>query len=332
MDRLLRMKLLLVPVFLCHAMLSSSQLCYNLTHEHNVNELNLSSKTISCFTNQNLSVPTNYIKLDLSNNMLDLLPEYIISPSLTEVYLQKNNFKNLSDKFWNHKCLQELHLEGNELSSVQGSVICNTTILSIDCQCDIIKSVIKHHCQNSKCPGNFTCSLESKPNEAIMYFYEQTCKDLNLLPLYIVLSLLVVVALLVLAVRGIKGNSETTSTKQDAESTSPHQQPRYISSARPACAATNPSRESPYEPAPQHKDYENVLIGPLHSAQRPNYASTVQPTPRYIATMNEDFYLQCDVDVNDQPVYSNTDAVYYDYSAEAVPSPRDDDIYILPDQ
>lgn len=332
MGRLLRMKLLYLQVFFYQTVFSSSQKCYNLTNAHESQKLNLSRQNISILSPENCSTLTNYIEIDLSNNQLQILPDYLISPNLTKVYLQHNNFKDLPDKFWNHTCLEELQLEENPLSSIRGSVICNTTKLKIDCRCDITKSVIKHHCLSSNCPKNFRCILQSQQEENITEFYEQTCQGLNLLPLYITFALLVAVGLVVLAIRGIKGNSETNSSKQDADSATPQEQPRYISSARSTSAAINLSRDSSYEPTPQHKDYENVLIGPLQSEQGQNYSVTVQPAPRYTTTKNEDFYMQCDAYVTDQPVYSNTDPVYYDYSSEAATAPQDDDVYILPDQ
>ncbi|KAJ1085428.1 hypothetical protein NDU88_005560 [Pleurodeles waltl] len=45
--------------------------------------------------------------------------------------------------------------------------------------------------------------------------------------------------------------------------------------------------------------------------------------------VDEDYYMQCDTNEGNQPIYGNTEQMYYNYAGPL--NQADDDVYIMPD-
>lgn len=274
--------------------------------------------------------------LDLSYNRLKELPEHFLSDAtaIKEINLGNNILEQLPENFLsNSSNLQVLKLEGNLLSKIPSSVFHSSLLnLSVDCKCDVANSIMQHlnnsltdHSKLSvTCTSSHASSLEKLGD-----FLEKNCVSHGYLILYIVLPILA----LCLIVAGVilylwkKKNSVDFGSKTDTEASPSNGQPRYTTRNTNVMGST--SNQGP------RQDYENVFIGHLQTKTKPyDYSKEQKKTEAPSKqTMEEDPYLESDVCEGNQPIYSNTQGVYYNYGnhGDIGINKEDDDVYILPD-
>ncbi|KAM4050152.1 leucine-rich repeat-containing protein 25 [Anomaloglossus baeobatrachus] len=301
---------------------------------NNCSDVILKEKSIKDIVTNGESQYGNVSKLDLSYNSIRVLPEGFLSNAikLLQVNLQSNNLERLPEDFLiNSSKLQILKLEDNQLSEIPTSVFHDTLqTLTVDCQCPLVNNILQI-INGSKYPNlNATCKLSSEltnPRD----FYEQNCSN-QYLALYIVLPIL----LIALIAGGIslymwkrKRSSSSFESKDAADMSPVHGQPRYM--------ATNIEGTATTLNQGQKQDYENVFVGYLPSTETKPYGylkNEHEPGAHSKHTTEDDIYLESDVNEGDQPIYTNTQGIYYNYSEPKLVKnqSKEEDVYILPDQ
>ncbi|XP_056430255.1 leucine-rich repeat-containing protein 25 isoform X2 [Hyla sarda] len=271
--------------------------------------------------------------LDISNNKLSDLPKDFLSTAnaLKEVHLEHNELKHLPEMFLsNSHALETVTLEGNPLSEIPASIFRETLVnLTVDCRCDLVSNVM--NALNYSEVVSATCK-ESAVLHNLKDFYDANCGN-QYLALYILLPTL----MLVLLVGGValyfwkrKRTSASLESKDAADKSPAHGQSRYTS-------RNIESTETTFSPG-NRQDYENVFVGHLTTETTPRgyLENDHRPgTHRSKHVAEEDIYLESDVNEGDQPIYTNTQGLYYNYSEpthEKSRSHEEDDVYILPDQ
>ncbi|XP_072261128.1 leucine-rich repeat-containing protein 25 [Pyxicephalus adspersus] len=279
-------------------------------------------------------------KLDLSHNRLAHLPEKFLSTAiaLKEINLGNNILEELPENFLsNSSKLQMLKLEGNRITKIPTSVFHSSLLnLSVDCTCDLARSIVQQLNTNSTDQSKpfvicTTSSITSK-FEKVEEFFARNCGSQSFLVLYIVLptvALGVIVGGVALYLWKKNNSSANIVSKTSTEKSPSHGQPRYMTRNMDVAASTlnqNPGQ-----------NYENVFVGHFQTNKtKPHEYLTEQSRSGapIEPTMEEDIYLESDVNEGDQPIYSNTQGVYYNYCdhGNIHINKEEDDVYILPDQ
>uniref|UniRef100_A0A803JIY5 Leucine-rich repeat-containing protein 25 n=1 Tax=Xenopus tropicalis TaxID=8364 RepID=A0A803JIY5_XENTR len=306
----------------------------NCNEMKTVNVTNNFIKHVKTFPNLSYEALTS---LDMSYNSIQTLPEDFLynAASLEVVNLAHNVISNLPEMFLvNSSALKHLSLEGNPLSSIPASVFQpSLQYLSINCECTIVEITRK---ANTFCHNGTICSFRCQKGLSwidIEEFYQNECKSV-LFVLYIVIAI-VTVALLVGGVTCFiyskKKKGANFESKENADKSPAHGQPRYMTRNMDTISpATNQTRLP-------GRDYENVVVGQWHPDQEKPYTFTEE---RRWQTENremkeDDIYLESDVTDGDQPIYTNTQNMYYSYTEPGQmnnTNKEEDDVYILPDQ
>ncbi|XP_069073005.1 uncharacterized protein [Pleurodeles waltl] len=304
----------------------------------NISELILSNNNITDIEIYSTSNMKNLSHLDLSFNKLKYLPKEFLfqTKELTKLNLMNNYLLDLPEEFFNASTkLKVLHLEGNPIFSVPNTIIkTNLVNLTVDCRCDITKSIMElfsRSCQNAtfnECnKGTFYCKSTNTWLD-ISVFYTENCHYPRFLAVYISVPLVIVgitaVVVIIVVVRK-KTRSTHFEDKSDTNAPQAHTQPRYTSrnvESLPKGGSSN--LKTPTKP------YENVFIGQLHPPPAGQYECldrSQQDTRSHV--VDEDYYMQCDTNEGNQPIYGNTEQMYYNYAGPL--NQADDDVYIMPD-
>lgn len=300
---------------------------------NNCSDVKLSDKGINNVVTNKESRYNKLIKLDISYNNLSVLPEGFLSDAfvLQKVHLEGNNLQHLPEMFLSKSSnLQFLGLEGNPLSEIPRSVFRESLVnLTVDCRCDLVGNIITH--LNGNATKHSMCNMASERIN-LKVFYEENCGQ-QYLALYIVLPILAIGLIggsVALYIWKRKRTSTSLENKGSTDKSPTHGQPRYMSRSMEGPAATlGPG---------QRQDYENVFVGHLQTTETKPYGyleNEREPgahSRKHVA--EEDIYLESDVNEGDQPIYTNTHGLYYNYS-EPIPThsknKEEDDVYILPD-
>ncbi|XP_073444702.1 uncharacterized protein [Dendrobates tinctorius] len=293
----------------------------------------LKNKSINDIITNGESYYGNVSELDLSYNEIKVLPDGFLSNAikLKVVYLQNNNLESLPKTFLKDSSnLQVLSLEGNQLPTIPTSIFHDTLHnLTVDCKCDLVNDIMEKI--NNASILNANCKLSSEWTNPLD-FYEKNCRKQNV-TLYIVLAILVI-ALIAGGVALYMWKRKTSSSSlgsKSAEDMSPvHGQPRYMSTNMEATATT-------VHPG-QKQDYENVCVGYLPTTETKPYGygkNEHKPGTHSKHTAEGKIHMESDAYEGDQPIYTNTQGIYYNYSESGLmdsKSKEEEDVYILPDQ
>ncbi|XP_073542492.1 leucine-rich repeat-containing protein 25 isoform X2 [Phyllobates terribilis] len=300
---------------------------------NNCSDVILKNKSINEIVINDQSYYGSVSKLDLSHNKIKVLPGGFLSNAiiLKEVHLQNNNLEDLPEKFLkNSSKLQVLNLEGNQLSTIPASIFHDTLYnLTVDCQCNLVKDINNA----SKYPKlNAICKLSSgwtNPQD----FYEENCRK-QYMALFIVLPILVIALIaggVALYMWKRKTSSSSLESKSAADMSPVHGQPRYMSTNMEGSATmVNPG---------QKQDYENVFVGYLPTTETKPYGygkNELKPGTHSKHAAEGKIQLESDDNEADQPIYTNTQGIYYNYSEPRLMKSKgkeeEEDVYILPDQ
>ncbi|XP_066460733.1 leucine-rich repeat-containing protein 25 isoform X2 [Eleutherodactylus coqui] len=267
-------------------------------------------------------------KLDISSNKLTELPEDFLSyaPLLQEIHLEGNNLKRLPKMFLeNSTNLQIFRAEGNPLSEIPPSIFHGSLVnLTVECQCQLVSNIM------TRFNGSFSAMCQTDSEWITLEAYHQRCGK-GYLALYIVLPMLVIGLIIggvALYIWKWKRSSTTLENKSAADKSPAHVQSRYTSrNSEGTATSASPG---------QRQDYENVFVGHQRTTEaKPHgYLEDEPELGRHGNNIPEDdIYLESDVNESDQPIYSNTQGIYYNYSQQDfTKSKEEDNVYILPDQ
>ncbi|XP_075706796.1 leucine-rich repeat-containing protein 25 [Rhinoderma darwinii] len=301
---------------------------------NNCVDVMLRNKSINDIEISNSSTYSKVTKLDISFNNLRVLPHGFLSTAtaLQEVHLQGNFLEHLPEMFLqNSSSLHVFRLEGNPLYEIPASVFHVSLVnLTVDCRCTLVSSILVH------LNGNTTSAMCQMSSEwtNLKDFYEENC-GIQYLVLYTVLPILVlglIIGAVALYIWKRRGSSASLENKANADKSPAHGQPRYMSRNMEGTATT-------LSPG-QRQDYENVFVGELQTTEIKPYdylENKHEPATHSNKhrVEEDDIYLESDINEGDQPIYSNTQGIYYNYS-DAGPmkstNKEEDDVYILPDQ
>ncbi|KAM4807916.1 uncharacterized protein WCC33_001119 [Rhinophrynus dorsalis] len=127
-----------------------------------------------------------------------------------------------------------------------------------------------------------------------------------------------------------KKKSTTNLQNKEISHKSPaHGQPRYTTRNMDSISTAADRFRDPKQ------DYENVIVGQLQPTKIKPYDHLKEEGSHHGKSnaIIEDDNIYLESDVNDQPIYSNTQALYYDYTDPTSNLNKEqDDVYILPDQ
>ncbi|XP_069820613.1 leucine-rich repeat-containing protein 25-like isoform X2 [Dendropsophus ebraccatus] len=310
----------------------------NWSHFSNCTTVQLKNKNIIKIETSKKSNYGKLTVLDISNNNLTDIPEDFLSTAvaLKEVHLEYNRIEHLPKMFLlNSTRLENLTLEGNSISEIPRSVFHETLInLTVECRCDLVGNIMMHINVNAtkyaRVAANSLC-IKSTVWKSLKDFYEENC-DNQYLALYIALPILMV-GLTVGSVALYMWKRKRTSSLENkgaADKSPAHGQPRYMS-------RNMESTESTFSPG-HRQDYENVFVGHVGTSEaKPHgYLENDHERGPYRSkhVAEEDIYLESDINDGEQPIYTNTQGVYYNYSEPNHMkncNKEDDDVYILPD-
>ncbi|XP_075061445.1 uncharacterized protein LOC142150092 isoform X2 [Mixophyes fleayi] len=313
----------------CKLKWSNYQKCKALNFSH--------SNIIDIVDTENVdySLITN---LDLSYNKLRNLAEGFLSNAgaLKEINLGNNNLEHLPTMFLNRSfSLQVVSLEGNPLSEIPASILQSELFnLTVDCRCDVGNSLKMYLSKNATDHSRLSinCKMSSSWS-TLVEFYTKNCGMHRLLVLYIVLAIVAlgfIIGGVALYMRNRKKRLAAFDNKATTDQSPAHGQPRYTSRNTDGTATTLNQG--------QRQDYENVFVGHLPTVEIKPYDYLEEqsgPGAHSKHRKEEDIYLESDVHEGDQPIYSNTQGVYYNYTDSSQISNKykeEDDVYILPDQ
>ncbi|KAM5192546.1 leucine-rich repeat-containing protein 25 [Mantella aurantiaca] len=338
-----KMQILIMLITFLYTLSDANDFCNSTICEKSINKTceslkwsDFESCKIVNLSNSNIGTinPTSMYnlleKLDLSHNKLTQLPRNFLSSAtaLTEVNLGNNNLKELPEDFLSNSFkLKVLQLQGNLLTKIPLSVFHSSLYkLNVDCTCDVASS-IEQHLNNNSTGLSITCATSplAISIENVEDFVAKNCGSQISLVLYIVLPIVA----LGLIVGGVamylwkKNNNSADFESKTASETSPsHAQPRYMTRSMDVTAST--SNQGPKQ------DYENVFVGHFQTSPH-EYLKDHRPGVPSKQSMEEDIYLESDVNEGNQPIYSNTQGVYYNYHGDITENKEEDDVYILPD-
>nr|XP_028569611.1 uncharacterized protein LOC114588463 [Podarcis muralis] len=261
-------------------------------------------------------------ELDLSGNDLRSLPDGFLSRAakVRKLRLSNISLQEIAPQFFaNASGLQELWLEKNPLRWVPtGAFHGCLEKLAVDCQCPVSESVLSY-CQNCSSDTDCQCFTSESRARNVSDFHAQQCQGMpGSLYAAIVVPIVAVVLLAGLAYFLIrrKGAAAISHNKRDSSaSEGVHGQPRYISHAGPQGEGSHGC----------HANYENIDhgAGARQGKRRASKPSTSRMSPGAPDP---------DVPQDDQPVYANTQDLYYNYSGGPPSGNTEEDIYIVPDQ
>ncbi|KAM3936522.1 protein GAPT [Leptodactylus fuscus] len=200
--------------------------------------------------------------------------------------------------------------------------------LTQDCKCELVSNIMAHFNDSELSEECKQVSVQSR----LKNIYEENCGK-QYLALYIVLPIVVLVLIVgVVALYMWKRirSSANLQNKEAADKSPAHSQ-RYISTTMEGTATAS-------NPGPR-QDYENVFVGHLQTTEAKSYGYSEKghQASSYSSkhAAEEDIYLESDINEGDQPIYTNTQGIYYNYSQPSFmksKSKEEDDVYILPDQ
>ncbi|XP_034976606.2 leucine-rich repeat-containing protein 25-like [Zootoca vivipara] len=261
-------------------------------------------------------------ELDLSRNDLRSLPDSFLSRAakVRKLHLSDIGLRELPPQFFaNASGLKELWLENNTLRSVPAGAFHGCLEkLAVDCQCPVAGSVLPY-CQNCSADTECLCFTLEGRAQNVTDFHAQQCQGMpGSLYAAIVVPIVVVVLLAGLVCFLIRRKVTAAISHDKRGSTASegvHGQPRYISHAGPQGDASHSC----------HANYENIDhgAGARQGKRRASKPSTSRLSPEAPDP---------DVPHDDQPVYANTQDLYYNYSGGPTLGNAEDDIYIVPDQ
>ncbi|XP_063003340.1 uncharacterized protein LOC134413144 [Elgaria multicarinata webbii] len=276
--------------------------------------LNFSGRAVGALGNA--SVGDRVKELDLSDTGLGSLPQGFLGDAtgLESLSLQGNNLKELPERLFNKTSkLKFLKLEKNLLRSVPvGDLVCLEK-LTVDCSCDVVRS-IDRYCKN--CPSPIECQCHSRTGLFnATDFHAESCHG----PSTGIYALAVIPVVALLAVIGLvyflfqKKNSGTLAQNKRGSNSSDvaRGQPRYISHAGPQGDAGRAGEG--------HADYANVFMEQPWDARAGQRGKSGPPSGPQ----------------GDQPIYANTQELYYNYGGAATAGPQgqdEEDLYIIPDK
>ncbi|XP_066492367.1 uncharacterized protein [Tiliqua scincoides] len=320
--------LLLHIAHLSSAECSSTKVNNNLL---NLEMLNNSSKCVNA-SNKNITkiegkLPQSITKLDLSHNKLQEIPQEFLNsiPNLQELYLNDNELKQFPSKFSSNS-LKLLRLEGNQLSSLLTNDFPKSLRnLSVDCECELVNTTLVH-CGND-CVLNIECRKSSDTGLTnAQEFYNQECgkqktatKPILIAIVVSILTLLLVACVAYVLIRRKKkgatfGQDKRASNASDAT----HGQPRYHTHSGPQDPGTG-----------QHANYENVFIDQPQEARGGSNDHRAQRQSKSRLPSSAE---KANNSLAEQPIYANTQDVYYNYSGQTASEAPDEEVYIMPDQ
>uniref|UniRef100_A0A8D0GYZ4 Leucine rich repeat containing 25 n=1 Tax=Sphenodon punctatus TaxID=8508 RepID=A0A8D0GYZ4_SPHPU len=274
-------------------------------------------------------------ELNLSHNSLQKLPEAFLAQAagLEVLSLAYNQLRDLPAKLFNQTGqLRRLNLEGNQLlPKVPDSAFhARLAELHVDCRCDVAGSVLRH----CNCPADANCTerecicISPQGRQNLTHYHAQQCHGLSV-PAYVGIAL----ASLALLLGGLaaflllqrKRKTNNLHSKRDsnmAGASGAPSQPRYIS---------RNGEEAPTTDTGPSSDYENVFIRqtPTKTAGRPKHQTRKHSQPR--VPDKEDYDMKSNALQGEQPIYSNTQDLYYNSTETSAPK-DEDDVYIIPDQ
>ncbi|XP_053558930.1 uncharacterized protein LOC128649600 [Bombina bombina] len=295
------------------------------------NTVNLSNKGIEYVEIQTNTTFQSLVNLDISNNKLTHLPEHFLynAFALKEINLSNNMLKSLPENFLrNSSKLENIRLEGNQLSFIPSSIFHRDLVnITTDCNCKIAGTLIQDKsdlCNNmTKCPS-ITCQTASG-SSSVDDYYKKECG--YLLILYIAIPIVILVLVIggvILFVCKRKRKHSDFESKSVTDKSPAHSQPRYMT--RNVDSVPTASKSNP------RQDYENVVIGYMQPEQALSYEYPNKSKSQGTNSNNmmEEIYLESDV--NDQPIYNNTQDVYYNYTDHGPINKEEEDVYIVPDQ
>ncbi|XP_044140809.1 leucine-rich repeat-containing protein 25 isoform X1 [Bufo gargarizans] len=325
--------------------IAESNTCYTLNGTiliwskfNNCSNVILRHKSITAIETSQESRYDKLMKFDISDNNLKRLPEDFLfnSVCLEEVHLGNNSLESLPEMFLiNSSRLKTLSLEGNPLREVPASVFHVTLVtLTIDCKCELVSNISMHLNGNvTKYPKlSATCQMSSEWMN-LKDFYEENCGK-QYLALYIVLPILaigLIIGGVALYIWKWKRSSTSLENKGAPDKSPAHVQQRYTSRNTEGIETTL----SPH----QRQDYENVFVDHLRATETKSHGfmgNEHKPSTHSSKhTAEEDVYLESEINDGDQPIYTNTQGIYYNYTEPSFMegmNKEEDDVYILPDQ
>ncbi|XP_058019256.1 leucine-rich repeat-containing protein 25 isoform X2 [Ahaetulla prasina] len=279
----------------------------------------------------NFSIWKQVKELDLSNNVITTLSELESAKKLESLFLHKNKLKRLPSDFFNKTPnLKVLSLEKNQLGSlsIAESYRCLKE-LRVDCKCSVARGIV-NYCHNCSNQGIKCQCFTSERLDNVTDFYKDRCSASTGYDLYIgiIISILILLLLAILVffvIRWKKGAPINQGKRSSNTSEGASGQSRYVSHL--------PQPGNAFQDTEFHEDYENVLkdqskgkVGKVKSRQG-NHQSQKETTTNRFPSKGEN----SDSAEGHQPVYANTQELYYNYSGKSIPEAVDD-VYIIPDQ
>ncbi|XP_044311891.1 uncharacterized protein LOC123036609 [Varanus komodoensis] len=264
----------------------------------------------------NASVGAHVKELDLSDTMLRSLPPRLLANAVALQWLSLagNALKELPPQiFKNTPRLTSLQLPRTPLSLLPTLGHCLGT-LTVDCACGVAGS-IRHYCQNCSLETACRCASPGGLLNATDFFARR-CRG----PppgVYAAAVLPVVALLLVAGLAYFLIQKRRKATFAQDKRTSPgsegaHGQPRYIQHASPQGDAARGA-------AGDTSDYANIFLEQPQGARvRHGGQHSCPPGPLE----------------GEQPVYANTQDLYYNYCGPVGNSPEalEEELYIIPDK
>ncbi|XP_026554690.1 leucine-rich repeat-containing protein 25 [Pseudonaja textilis] len=283
------------------------------------------------FPKVNFSVWKQVKELDLSNNNITTLSELKSGKNLESLFLHNNKLKSLpSDFFDKTPKLKVLSLEKNQLSSlsIENFHHCLKE-LRVDCHCNVADGLL-NYCYNCSDRGIKCQCFTSERLDNVTDYYENKCHVITGYSVYVAITIailiLLLLAILVVLVIWWKKRAPVDQEKRPSNtSEGTSGQSRYISRLH--------SPGNTFQDMGIHKDYENVFndqpkgkVGKMKTRQG-NHQSRKETTAKRSPSKAENR----DSSEGHQPVYANTQELYYNYSGRPIPEAVDD-VYIIPDQ
>ncbi|XP_013925730.1 PREDICTED: leucine-rich repeat-containing protein 25 [Thamnophis sirtalis] len=273
-------------------------------------------------------------ELDLSNNNIPELSELESPKKLESLFLHNNKLKKLpSDFFDKTPKLKVLHLEKNQLGSlsIEVSYHCLQK-LRVDCHCMVASGILDycHHCSNqsTQCQCFTSGRLDNVTDYHKNSCFAGTASTRYGLYVGIIVPILILLLLAILAflvIRRKKGATINQEKRPSSASEGTSGQSRYISRL--------PQPRETCQDAEFQKNYENVLneqskgkAGKMKSGHG-NHQNRKQAKAKRSPSEGENGGSS----EGHQPVYANTQELYYNYGGQPVPEAVDD-VYIIPDQ
>ncbi|XP_053321697.1 leucine-rich repeat-containing protein 25 [Spea bombifrons] len=308
---------------------------------HMLSTLILSHNSISSVETFPEATFQNLVSLDMSDNKLTKLPDDFLQDAkdLVELNLSKNRLNSLPPNFLKNSLqLNILNLQENQLSDIPSTIFHHgLQNVTFDCTCSLAHSVTlykKNICQNyTNCHQSFNCKTASGWSR-VDDFYKEKCGPPVLLALYIAVPIGILVFVLsggLFFVCWRNKKSTFLESKENSDKSPARSQPRYMTRTIDSMStASNQHRCS--------QDYENIFVSePIKTNHLKPY-EYIESEPSNVKSstvVEEDIYLESDANEIEQPVYSNTQPIYYSYTTPNVmncSNKEDEDVYIIPDQ